>query len=48
MRREFLIEKEVLNVLRDAFLRRVMVILLQEKNVGPNVKYYVFVTPVKL
>ena len=31
------------NVLR-CFVRRVMFILLQEKNFGPNVIYYVFVT----
>ena len=29
-------------------LKIVMVILLQEKNFGPNVIYYVFVTPLKL
>ncbi len=28
-------------------MRRIMVVLLQEKNFGPNAIYYVFVTPLK-
>ena len=37
-----------LKIVLRCFIRRVMVILLQEKNFGPNVIYYVFVTALKL
>ena len=41
MRREILIEKAVLNVLRDALGVELWLFYWKPKNFGPNVKYYV-------
>ena len=41
MRREILIEKEVLNVLRDALGVELWTFYCKPKNFGPNVIYYV-------
>ena len=43
MRREILIEKDVLNVLRDAFCVELWSFYCKHKNFGPNAIYYVFV-----
>ena len=48
MRREFLIEKEVLNVLRDAFCVELWTFYCKPKNFGPNVIYYLFVSAKKI
>ena len=44
MRREILIEKEVLNVLRDAWGVELWTFYCKPKNFGPNVIYYLFVS----
>ena len=43
MRREILIEKDVLNVLRDALGVELWTFYCKPKNFGPNVIYYAFV-----
>ena len=37
-----------IQISKRSIVRRVMVTLLKEKNFGPNVIYYVFVTPLNL
>ena len=44
MRREILIEKDVLNVLRDALGVELWLFYCKPKNFGPNVIYYLFVS----